>query len=263
MKTSKNNIIVLALAASFLVATNVRADFVNLTFTTDRTNYLGGVHGSDWNFTSVGKHDGQGNGNGGPWTQWAFNIENELGDKTTGSIFSDNFNGNGKNGEGRGTAAVNTTNGTASMSHNSANNFTISFTDSFVDSFYIALTPWSSYSAADAFNLTVNYWDSNNVLQTEKFNQTFTDSTPFLGFILDGGAFLESVWLGSIGTPNNGYNITGMGFGNNGFNTFYPEIILPPSDGGGSDVTTPEPATLAMIGLGLAGLGIARRRMKK
>ena len=32
---------------------------------------------------------------------------------------------------------------------------------------------------------------------------------------------------------------------------------------GGGETTTPEPATLAVLGLGLIGLGVARRRMKK
>ena len=250
----------LVFAVLCLVASNVRADFVSgdLCFTSDRESYLGGVHGSDWVFFSVGEHTGGKGSN--PWTQWTYVITNELEDFTMGAIYSNNFNGNGHSGAGTGEAGV-LGNGTGYMSHNSANNFTMSFMDPFVDSFYINLTPWSSYSAADAFDLTVSYWDSDNVLQTVTTKQTFTDSTPFLGFTLDNGAYLASVFFTSIGTGNNGYLIGGMGFGDNGFYEHNPDILQPPTDGG--TTATPEPATMLVVGLGLAGLGFARARRRK
>ena len=264
MKTLINTIA--ALFVAILLVANVHADFVTddgkLEFTTDRTNYLEGVHGTDWVFTSVDSHTG-GQGKN-PWTQWTYTVGNNAALTTTGVIYSDNFNGNGANGEGRGHAGVDMLIGTGSMYHNSANNFTMTFADPFVDSFFIALTPWSSYSAADAFNLTISYW-ANDVIHTVTSVERFTDSTPFLGILLEEGAYLSSVTFTSIGTGNNGYLIAGMGFGDNGFAQIYPEITVP--GGHTADYTaetpppceTPAPAPCLLMALGLSAVAAYRR----
>ena len=131
--------------------------------------------------------------------------------------------------------------------HNSANNYALSFGDAdFIDSFYMNVAPHSSWSAAIHFMITADYWLDGVKYTTDAM--TLNSAHSFFGIALDEGAYLAGINFWSTGTPNNGYKIE-AGFGGN-------EMPETPS-------STPEPATLAIIGLGFAGLGMARRRMKK
>ena len=243
-------LVAIATAASFLFAANVQAGALPTAgFTTDRTEYLGGVHGTDWIFTGI---SGPTSGNG--WANWMFSAECADGSTQTATLRSHGYNGN----SGVGTASVNTEIGTASMQHNSANTFTLTFMDKFVDSFFIALEPHSSFSAATAFNLTIAYWVGDTLRTMDTLNARFTENTPFLGIILDEGAYLHSVTFASSGTPNNGYRIRGMGFGDNGFDVIYPDVTPPAPP----TAEVPAPATLAVMLLGLGALPLARRFRK-
>ena len=265
MKTSKNYIIVFAIVTSCLVATNARADIVN--FFRAQGDYVGAVQMSEWQFTGVGNNIGKNPGGSGEnsYSMWSFGLLHESGATASGTFVASGFGGGYDNNN---TKAWANQDGSGSVLHNNARAGTMTFqTDftgggPFIDSFYFSIQPFTSWSATPEFDLTVTYWNS--------FTQTFdrwtlshndpsalTTQNMFLGFDLEEGYYISSVAFASAGsingaTENNGFRIGGMGPGT---------IGLPPPPLPGAGV--PEPATLAIIGLGLTGLGIFRRRARK
>ena len=237
MTTSRNYTAGLVLAVAFLVATSVRAEMVDLF--QDKDVYMNAVVTADWSFGTF-----QQLGDNKSPRIWDFTMFNE-GVQSTGTLTMSGFNGAGGLKQ-----APKGNDGTMTFWHNSANNFNISFGDAdFVNSFYMDVAPHSSWSAAINFAITADYWLDGVKYTTDLV--TLNNNNSFFGITLDDGVYLSAINFWSTGAPNNGYKVT-AGFGGNYVN-----------GGSGSDVTTPEPATLAMIGLGLVGLGIARRRMKK
>ncbi|MCL2710629.1 MAG: PEP-CTERM sorting domain-containing protein [Planctomycetaceae bacterium] len=238
MRTTKNCVVGLALAVAFLVAANAQADIVSFT---DKDAYMESVGASEWTF---GKFTQRGDDEKAPIT-WDFTMSNQVGE-FTGLLTMSAFSGNG--GLMMGPTVDN--DGVLKFHHNSANYFEILFdSDAFFDeSFYLEFDPHSSWSSADKFVLTATYQQYGADTATTILADITRDDT-FFGLALEGEAYLTSIsFLSTTGTPNNGYLVTAG---------FSGSIVPEPAP------IIPEPATLVMFGLGLAGLGVARRRAMK
>jgi len=124
---------------------------------------------------------------------------------------------------------------------------------------------WVYDSFDIVFNAQNNYWNNNGLpsdfnsgngwgntdLDFDNFNTTFTTWHQFGTFVTDYNRWMH-------------FDLAIMGFYQEWVETerwVENWVWVPTNDGGGHPI--PEPGTLAMLGLGLAGLGVARRRMKK
>lgn len=222
----------LAIAVAFLFAANLKADVVSMYGNADA--YMNAVEAADWSFGAFK----QISDNKSPRV-WEFDMLKEDA-SSKGTLTMSVFNGGGGLME-----APQGGSGTLSFWHNSANKYDISFGNAdFVDSFFMTVEPHSSWSTAINFGITADYWLDGTKYTTDMATLDMNNS--FFGIVLDEGAYLAGINFWSTGTPDNGYKVS-IGLGGN-----YEK-----------PAATPEPATLAMLGLGLAGLGLARVRRRK
>ena len=129
-----------------------------------------------------------------------------------------------------------------------------------IGAFAFTVGPHTNMNSANGISVTIGFFDALGNRNTATTSGLGRSDNEFFGFTFDSEVYLESVRI-VIGGTNSGIRITGMQLfnGDDALGSFF-------GDGGEWDeeiAATPEPGTLAMIGLGLAGLGYARRRQMR